>query len=1014
MLAGFDALVPEAVEEAEDGVLEDLEPVSDISALQDEAAGAESSDEDSAQLVEPEPVSDTEPEPEPEAPVSDAVLQALSPESESDIDDADPDLIEIFEPEAEELFESLSSALADWQDEPAQTGPVAEMQRHLHTFKGGARMTGLNRLGNAAHRLETQLVALETSEQPVTAADLSQVAGGLNLLRQLYSERLQPKPPAQVPVAAAQEHAESEASAGQVANPDTPDPELIEIFAPEAQELLESLQSALSDWQQTPDHLQHAGLMQRDLHTFKGGARMSGLRRLGDAAHALETQLVALGRDASLVDAESLRVISKELDELQQLYESSRKPTPAAAPAQPSAGSPPEAEATSTPAEQLPTVSPSSAVEVAGSASDELPQVWDQKLFWRPEGEAATPSELRREAVRVPVERLDAMLNQAGEISIFHSRLEENHATFGTTLGEMEQTITRIREQLRMMEVETEAQIAARGFARGASDADDRYESEFDALEMDRYSRMQELSRALAESVSDLGSLHNTLDHSGTEAEALLQQQGRINNEVQQGLMGTLMVPFSRQVQRLSRVVRQTAEQNGKAARAEFSGADSELDRNVLERMTAPLEHLLRNCVVHGIEEPAQRKKAGKSESGIVNISLKREGSQLLIEVQDDGRGLDFKSIRAQAVKRGLMREDAEVTDEDLARFVFAPGFSTAKALTQDAGRGIGMDVVAAEVKQLGGTVDLSSQTGRGARFSIRLPLMLAVSQALVVQVGEEFFAIPIASVEGITRAPREALEEMMQDEGRTLEYAGNHYQVRRLAELVGLPAVTRKDLRSVPAILMRLGSAVGGAERRVAVVADRLIGNREVVSKAAGPVLGSVAGISGATLMADGQVMLILDVPALIQEAVRRRLGDEAAATQSVVEDAPPMIMVVDDSITIRRVTERLLSRKGYRVITARDGVDAMATLQTETPNAVLLDIEMPRADGFEVAAFIRNTPRLADMPILMITSRSGDKHREHARQIGVDKYLIKPFQEEQLLSELREVLTASEERNA
>jgi chemosensory pili system protein ChpA (sensor histidine kinase/response regulator) len=528
---------------------------------------------------------------------------------------------------------------------------------------------------------------------------------------------------------------------------------------------------------------------------------------------------------------------------------------------------------------------------------------------------------------------------------------------------------------------------------------------------MDRYSRMQELSRALAESVSDLTSLHASLDTASTEAEGLLQQQGRIITEVQQALMGTLMVPFSRQVQRLSRVVRQTAEQNAKLAQAEFSGAESELDRNVLERMTAPLEHLLRNSVVHGIEDAQTRQAAGKSPEGTVHVSLKREGSQLQIEVRDDGRGLDFEAIRAQAVKKGLMRADAQVPNEDLARFIFAPGFSTARALTQDAGRGIGMDVVAAEVKQLGGTVDVASESGKGARFRIRLPLMLAVSQALVVQVGEELFAIPLSSVEGIARAPRESLAEMMKEGGRPLEYGGRQYDVLRLGELVGLPAPVRIDSRTVPAVLMRLGDGLGGTERRVAVVAERLIGNREIVTKPAGPILGSVSGVSGATILADGRVMLIVDIPALIADATRRRLGDEAALAPAVSAESHRLIMVVDDSITIRRVTERLLTRKGYRVITAKDGLDAMATLQTETPDAVLLDIEMPRADGFEVAAFIRNTPRIAGLPIIMITSRSGDKHREHARSLGVNKYLIKPYQEDQLLAELRDQLAAQAE---
>ncbi|TDU25696.1 chemosensory pili system protein ChpA (sensor histidine kinase/response regulator) [Panacagrimonas perspica] len=1021
---------------------------------------------------------------------------------------AEPDreLVEIFLQEGEELVDEIeraSDAIAARPDDPVLLGAWL---RALHTLKGSARVAGMDSIGEVAHRLETATELARDSDEAgrerfrarlrvavdglqelvdearrgesgaaarilarfeevgATPAVVQQPSGdGFELIELSEADLPAVDTPVNVPAAGSLEEFEAAweaASGSDVPLPVTEpeefiagpiDQELVAIFLPEAGELLESLGNLLGQWRDQPHDLQFPRAMQRDLHTFKGGARMAGLTALGDAAHDLESRLDQLEREGLQVQSWALDDIATGIDKLYRLRDMSARteepvrempgefhnafvaenfPEPVQerfAPIQPEpfvsqvvdAGFPfepvlaplePVAEIELQPMAAAEPVEPAQVEEVP--AAVDTHSDWNPELFWKPE-EAAAASEARREAVRVPVERLDTMLNQAGEISIYRSRLEENHATLGSSLAEMAQTITRVREQLRLMEVETEAQIAARGFSRG--DDDHRYDSsQFDALEMDRYSRMQELSRALAESVSDMSSLHASLDTSSTEAEGLLIQQGRINTEVQQALMGTLMVPFSRQVQRLSRVVRQTAEQNGKRARTEFDGAESELDRNVLERMTAPLEHLLRNCVVHGIEDADARQAVGKDPEGVVRVSLKREGSQLLIEVRDDGRGLDFEAIRAQAVKRGLMRTDAQVSNDDLARFVFAAGFSTARTLTQDAGRGIGMDVVAAEVKQLGGTVDIASETGRGVRFRIRLPLMLAVSQALVVQVGDELFAIPLGAVEGIARTPREGLADMMKEGGKSLEYGGNQYQVRRLGELVGLPAPTRIDSRTVPAILMRLGDGLGGVERRVAVVAERLIGNREIVTKPAGPMLGSVAGVSGATILADGRVMLIVDIPALIGEATRRRLGDEAASAPIAAPEAHRLIMVVDDSITIRRVTERLLTRKGYRVITIKDGLDAMASLQTETPDAVLLDIEMPRADGFEVAAFIRNTPRIARLPIIMITSRSGDKHREHARSLGVNRYLIKPYQEDQLLAELRALLAAEEAETA
>ncbi|MGH8432364.1 MAG: hybrid sensor histidine kinase/response regulator, partial [Solimonas sp.] len=478
------------------------------------------------------------------------------------------------------------------------------------------------------------------------------------------------------------------------------------------------------------------------------------------------------------------------------------------------------------------------------------------------------------------------------------------------------------------------------------------------------------------------------------------------------GLMRTLMVPFSRQVARLQRVVRQTATDNGKQAEAVFSGVESELDRSVLERMTAPLEHLLRNAVVHGIEDPAGRAAAGKEPQGRIAVSLWREGSQLLVELRDDGRGLDFEAIRAQAIRRGLMPPDAQASNDEVAQFIFQPGFSTAKKLTQDAGRGIGMDVVASEVKQLGGALELTSEWGRGTRFLVRLPLTLAMSQALLVGVGHEQYAIPLSSIEGIARIPRDQLDAYYGEDGPLLNYGNSEYRVRYLGDFIDVQRDRSSEQRTLNAILVRLGEGLMAGERRIAVVVDQLLGNREVVSKAVGPQISSIAGVTGATILADGRVVLILDPGALAQDRARRVLVTLAAGKADAAahgEDTRDLIMVVDDSITIRRVTERLLLKNGYRVVTAKDGLDAMAQLQTEHPTAILLDIEMPRADGFEVAAFVRNSSRLAQTPIIMITSRSGEKHRERARSIGVNRYLTKPFHEEQLVGELTEVIKES-----
>ena len=922
----------------------------------------------------------------------------------------DAELQEIFLGEARELLEALDTVAQRWAREPSSAESMAEVKRILHTLKGSARVAGLIDLGAIAHHLESQIIELQGQAVPASVfARLSlvtdQLHGVLDALAAggvvdtdavLADADLLQMLPTVKPLTAPLSPLPSPTPTPRVMQAaDVADAELLDIFAAEAAELMESIDAAMARWRQQPHESAPRRDVQRALHTLKGGARMSGWREMGDLAHGLETRLEALDDqpDGAATGA-LLQTVSGDIEQLHAQLDSLRAPVSRTAAVEAPAAIP-------TAAPEV--VEPASAPDAIVATPVASPGTWDPLLFWHPEDEQSGLAALRRETARVPVERLDGMLNEVGEISIYRSRLEEQIAGLGMQLSEMVQAIGRMRDQLRELGAETDAQINARGLVDTAPEQD-RYAGDFDPLEMDRYTRMQELSRALSESVGDLNALHDSMDGLVSESESLLLQQGRISTEVQQHLMGTLMVPFGRQITRLERVVRNAAQETGKQATLIVEGDEAELDRNVLERMTAPLEHLLRNAVVHGIETPEQREASGKPVLGTVRIRLQREGSQLLLDLSDDGRGLDHERIRETAIRRGLMHAEAAVTDDDLTAFIFEPGFSTARELTQDAGRGIGMDVVASEVKQLGGTLAVEARPGAGARFQVRLPLTLAISQALMVGVGGELYALPLGSIEGIVRIASDALDNHLREGGTPYLYGGQAYRVRYLGDYLGMARPSREGNRTVHAVLIRTPEGPGAEARHTAMVVDQLLGNREIVSKAVGPLVSSVNGISSATILADGRVVLILDAPALVQARARR--ARVAQVLQSQEADVRPLVLVVDDSITIRRVTERLLGRNGYRVATAKDGLDAMAQLQTLAPVAILLDIEMPRADGFEVATFVRNSERIRDVPIIMITSRSGEKHRARAQDIGVDRYLIKPYQEEQLMTELQDVL--------
>jgi chemosensory pili system protein ChpA (sensor histidine kinase/response regulator) len=433
--------------------------------------------------------------------------------------------------------------------------------------------------------------------------------------------------------------------------------------------------------------------------------------------------------------------------------------------------------------------------------------------------------------------------------------------------------------------------------------------------------------------------------------------------------------------------------------------------------MKAPFEHMLRNAIAHGIEPPAERAAAGKPEEGTVRIAVSREATEVVIRVSDDGRGMDRDAIRRKAIERGLMRPDAQLSDRDLFAFVTETGFSTAEKLTQVAGRGVGMDVVANEIRQLGGSLSIDSQRGRGTEFTIRLPFTLAVTQAILVRLGDQVFAVPMSSVQGVARIARDDFDRRIAQPHPSFAYAGDEYTIHELNGLLGIPGARANDEAQLPLLLARTG------DQRAAIRVDGVLGSREIVVKSVGPQVSSVPGIFGATIMGDGSVVMILDLAPLVRRSAALR---EESALESALEEAlpglaaqvekpaseprrQPLVMVVDDSITMRKVTSRVLERNDMEVITAKDGLDAVEKLQDRVPDLVLLDIEMPRMDGYEFATYMRNDSRLRAVPIIMITSRTGEKHRQRAFEIGVDRYLGKPYQEADLLRNVEETLRLS-----
>jgi chemosensory pili system protein ChpA (sensor histidine kinase/response regulator) len=596
-----------------------------------------------------------------------------------------------------------------------------------------------------------------------------------------------------------------------------------------------------------------------------------------------------------------------------------------------------------------------------------------------------------RDFARVDAGILEQLLNGAGEISIANSRLTQQMSQIQFNLDELNQTVVRLRDQLRKLEIETEAQILYRH-----QDGPEKV-TDFDPLELDRYSSIQQLSRGLAETASDVSSLKDLLQNLSSDTEGLLVQQSRTTAELQDQLMRTRMVPFDQHGSRLARLVRQTAKDQGKLAELSIVGS-GDLDRQVLEKMLPPFEHMLRNAVIHGLESPAEREALGKPVAGTIRISIRREGAEVVIDIADDGRGLDVAAIRRKAIELGFVDRGTALTDEEAMQFILRSGFSTADQLTQAAGRGIGMDVVANQVAKLGGTLAIDSQRGKGTIFTLRLPFTLAVTQALIVRAAHEMYALPLPTVEGIIRIARSDFDERMARPEPVIEYGGQRYFFRHLGQFLGLgPSRLPDEQDRVSVILVRAG------ENSTALITDEMQDSREIVVKPVGAQLATIRGISGATILGDGRIVVILDVGALVRSS---RPAPDAPTLEPEPVQKQIVALVVDDSITMRRVTQRLLERNGFRVVLAKDGVEAISMLQDHRPDIILLDVEMPRMDGYEFARHVRNDPVVSKVPIIMVTSRVSEKHRARAIEIGVNDYVGKPYQERELLEAVQHQL--------
>ncbi len=941
-------------------------------------------------------------------------------------------LYEIFLSEADDLVNSLDADAADWGVQPGR-GATEAAQRAMHSLKGSAALVQLDEVHAIAEQLETFLLRQRAQARAPAPADLDDYSRAIERVRAMLHQFAAGHEPQPEPDAFALAHAlaarwDPRAVRAQPAVRvdlvhEELDPDLLPIFLEEASDQLPRIGENLRGWQSRPEDRSLPQQLMRDLHTVKGSARMAGAMVLGQRVHEMETRIEAASV-LTVVPAALLDELVADHDAVVAIFEAIRERGSQAVSASPlpidsvggetlDASTVPDALGGDV-VDALPTESidgaDGGADEGGNDGANDSTQTTATTREETEQGPAPLSGE-RRAAPRVPAlsvgtslvrvraDLLERAVNESGEVSIARARLENELGAMRQALQDLTENVSRLHAQLREVEIQAESQIQTRSAQQKETKA------EFDPLEFDRYTRFQELTRMLAESVNDVATVQTNAMRSLDGASQDMLRHAQVLRDLQQNLMRMRMVQFGTISDRLYRVVRQAAKDVGKRVSLDVRGASVEIDRGVLERMVAPIEHLLRNAVAHGIESSVERIARGKPETGEIRVEVRQEGNEVVLLFSDDGRGLDYAKILARARAVGLVPADAQPLERELAEMIFAPGFSTASEVTELAGRGVGTDVVRSEVLGLGGRIDIDSQAGRGTRFSVHLPLTLAIAQVVVVTVGETRYAIQSSSVEQVLQLKPQALAAAYDD--GSIDWQGARVPVHYLGALVGQEGSRPLAQHLSPVVVVRSGTL------RLAMHVDAVSRNQEVVVKNVGAQVARVPGIGGATVLGDGEIVLILNAARLAQQV----LGDlwlerpDGAGLRSLAE-APPTVMVVDDSLTVRKVTQRLLVREGYEVMLAKDGVDAMRQLQDRQPDVMLVDIEMPRMDGFDLTRNVRADDRLRDIPIVMITSRMADKHRNHAMSLGVNVYLGKPYRDDELLGHVAGFVRAAKSR--
>ena len=868
-------------------------------------------------------------------------------------DNIDPVLVDIFTDEAQELLQTTSQLL---EDDFSKKEVVEELQRTMHTLKGGARLVGFTAIGDTAHLMESVIDKVpELAEGKVRQAK-TLLHFGLDAHYDMLDSVLRHEMPQ--PALEVNESLKTFADSG--------------VYRPPSQKAGDNAEPAPDSSEQPQEQPQEA----QSEAPQTAPAEAPAASDTDSSAASTAPAAPAAAPSASTAPAASAAAPA----------------TDSAAPAAKTAESP-VAPPPAPPEKDKGFDGKPEGVESVIEYGNDQPEKKDEKKPEAKKDDKDGNADNLPRYVRVDAQLLDEMIAMTGETAIMRSRMENVISEAEFNLNELTRVATRIAEQMRRLDSETEAQMLYRREQQGEDD------THFDPLEMDRFSEIQQLSRQLSEAIDDLKNLQDTLSQDNIILRNLSTQQGIIQRSIQDHLLTTQLMRFDVHEARLRRLVKQTAKSVGKDVNFILEGGEVEVERRLLEDILPALEHMIRNSLAHGIEKPEARLATGKPETGTIKLVVSVHAAELSVDLIDDGQGLNYDRIREKAAAKGLLDPERANDEAYLSTLILRSGFSTAESLSQLAGRGVGMDVVNEMVKQRRGQIGVYSLRGKGTQFTLSMPFSMSIAEVLLVEIAGQTFAAPMSSIAAISQVDRDSLQRSFDGETVYQHYNDQDYRQYILGAYFKPEQYSfAVEEQSAPVLFINAGG------EPVAFHVDRIQNRLEIIVKNVNRQVLNIPGISGATILGDGRVVPVLELLDLSRRiAGLTPIHDEVAAAE---EARIPNVLVVDDSVTMRKVSTRLLERHHYNVATAKDGLDAIEVLAGFTPDIILLDIEMPRMDGFEFASHVRNSSNVRDVPIVMITSRTGDKHRERADAIGVQGYLGKPYSEEVLIQTLEHLL--------